>query len=84
MEEVRIKIRSKRYKFDAVQCVASHVLYPEWWDFQNKDGVKFTIRLMSDSNGVKTFAVQTELDAIIHGWEDFSKTKQKKWWQFWK
>lgn len=83
MEEIRIKVRSERYKFDAVKVVASHIVYPDWWDFRNEDGVKYTIRLISDEDGIKTFAVQTEIDAIIHGWEDFEKPS-KKWYQFWK
>lgn len=83
MEEIRIKIRSKKYKFDAIQCIASHILYPDWWNFRSKDGIKYDVHLISEENGIKTFGVQTELDSIIHGWYDFEKPK-KKWWQFWK
>lgn len=85
MEEIRIKIRGRneKYKFDAIQCIASNVLYPDWWDFKSKEGVKYVVHLISEEHGIKTFGVQTEIDAIIHGWEDFEEIKKKKWWKFW-
>lgn len=86
MEEIRIKLRNRdeKYKFDAIQCVASTIIYPNWWDFKSKGGVKYVVRLISEERGIKTFAVQSELDAIIHGWEDLEEKHEKKWWQFWK
>lgn len=84
MEEIRIKVRNEKYKFDAVQVVASHIIYPEWWDFKNKQDVKYNIRLISEEHGIKTFAVQTEIDAIIHGWKDFEEKSKRKKWQLWK
>lgn len=85
MEEIRIKIRGRneKYKYDAIQCVASTIIYPDWWNFKSKEGVVYTVHLISEGHGIKTFAVQSELDAIIHGWEDLEE-KPKKWWQFWK
>lgn len=84
MEEIRIKIRGKRHELDAVQCIASHLIYPDWWNFKNKEGVKYDVHLISEKDGIKTFGVQTELDSIIHGWDDFEEKPKKKWYQFWK
>lgn len=83
MEEIRIKTRrSGKEQFDAIRCIASHFSYPDMRNFK-ADGLIYEVHLISEENGVKTFAVQAEIEAIYKGWEDFEE-KPKKWWQFWK